>query len=78
MVVVLSGLRTPDNTSTNYEHVYSIDSHFKDKINLLSFHPYIFMIKTPLEGTSYGTLPSKSKISSFRPFFHGADAVRIT
>jgi len=78
MVLVLSGLRNPDTTSTYYEHVYNMDSHFKDNINLLSFHPCIFMIKTPLEGTSYETPPSKSKISSFRHFFHGADAVRIT
>jgi len=27
------------------------------------------MVKTPLEETSYWTLPSKSKIPSFRPFF---------
>jgi len=69
MVLMLSGLRNLDNTSTNSEHVYNIDSHFKDNINLLNFHPCIFMIKTPLEGTSYRTPPSKSKISSFRPFF---------
>jgi len=64
-----SGLRNPDNTSTNYEHVCNIDSHFKDNINLPSFHPCVFMIKTLLEETSYGTPPSKSKIPSFKPFF---------
>jgi len=75
-----SGLRNPDRTSTNSEHVCNIDSHFKDNINLPSFHPCVFMIKTPLEETSYGTPPSKFKIPSFRPFFffHGAKAIRIT
>jgi len=67
--MVLSRLRNPDSTSTNSEHIYNIDSHFKDNINLLSFHPCIFMIKTPLKGTSYGTPPWKSKIPLFRPFF---------
>jgi len=64
-----SRLRNPDNTSTNSEHVCNMDSHFKDNINLPSFHPCVFMIKTPLEGTSYEPPPSKSKIPSFRPFF---------
>ena len=69
MVLMQSGLRNLDSTSTNSEHVCNIDSHFKDNINLPSFHPCVFMIKTPLEETSYGTPPSKSKISSFTPFF---------
>lgn len=69
MVLLQFGLSNPNSTSTNSEHVYNMDSYFKDNINLLSFHPCIFMIKTPLEGTSYGTPPSNSKISSFRPFF---------
>ena len=79
MVLLQSGLRNPDSTSINYEHVCNIDSHFKDNINLPSFHPWVFMIKTPLEKSSYGTPPSKSKIPSFRPFFfHGVNAIRIT
>jgi hypothetical protein len=69
MVLVQSGLRNSDSTNTNYEHVCNMDSHFKNNINLPSFHPCVFMINTPLEGTSYGTPPSKSKIPSFRPFF---------
>ena len=74
-----SGLRNPDNTSTNSKHVCNIDSHFEDNINLPSFHPCVFMIKTPLKETSYGTPSSRSKISSFKPFFfHGANAIRIT
>jgi len=64
------GLRNPDNINTNSEHVCNMDSHFKDNINLPSFHPCVFMIKTPLEVTSYETPPSKSKIPSFRPFFY--------
>jgi len=64
-----SELRNPDSTSTNSEHVCNMDSHFKDNINLPGFHPCVFMIKTPLKGTSYGTPPSISKIPSFRPFF---------
>ena len=69
IVLMQSGLRNPDSTNTNYEHVCNMDSHFKDNINLPSFRPCAFMIKTPLERTSYGTPPSKSKIPSFRPFF---------
>jgi len=69
MVLMQSGLRNPDSTNTNSEHVCNIDSHFKDNINLPSFHPCVFMIKTPLEETSYRTPSSKSKIPSFRPFF---------
>jgi len=78
MVLMQFGLRNPNNTNTNFEHVSNMDSHFKDNINLLIFHPCVFIIKTLLEVTSYGTSPSKSKIQSFRPFFHGANAVRIT
>jgi len=69
MVLMQFGLCNPDNTSTNFKHVCNIDSHFKDNINLPSFNPCVFMIKTPLEGTFYGTPPKKSKITSFRPFF---------
>ena len=47
-----SGLRNPNSSNTNYEHVCNIDSHFKDNINLPRFHPCVFMIKTPLEETS--------------------------
>jgi len=69
MVLMQSGLSNPDITSTNSEHVCNMDSHFKDYINLPSFCPCVFMIKTPLERTSYRTPPSKSKIPLFRPFF---------
>jgi len=69
MVLMQFGLRNPDSTNTYYEHVCNMDSHPKDNINLPSFHSCVFMIKTLLEGTSYRTPPSKSKISSFRPFF---------
>ena len=78
MVLMQFELCNLDSTSTNSEHVCNMDSHFKDNINLPSFHPCVIMIKTPLKGNSYGTPPSKSKIPSFRPFFHGANAVRIT
>jgi len=78
MVLMQSGLCNPDSTSTNSEHVCNMDSHFKDNINLPSFRPCVFIIKTPLERTSYETPLSKSKISSFRHFFHGANAIRIT
>jgi len=69
MVLVMFGLRNPDNTNTNSEHVHNMDSHFKDNFNLLSFHPCIFMIKIPLEQTFYGAPLSKSKNPSFRPIF---------
>jgi len=46
-----------------------MDRYFNDNINLPSFYHCVFMIKTPLEETSYGTPLSKSKISSFKPFF---------
>jgi len=49
----------PNCTSTNSEHVCNMDNHFKDNINLPNSHPCVFMIKTPLEGTSYGTPPLK-------------------
>jgi len=62
------GLRNPDSTNTNSEHVCNIDSHFKDNIDLPSFHLRVVMIKTPIEETSYGTPPSKSKIPP-DPFF---------
>jgi len=78
MVLMQFRLRNPDNTITNSEHVCNMNSYFKDNINLPSFHHCVFMIKTPLEGTSYGTPLSKSKIPSFRPFFYGANAIRIT
>jgi hypothetical protein len=44
MVLMQSGLRNPDNISTNSEHVCNIDSHFKDNINLPNSHPCVFMI----------------------------------
>ena len=72
------GLRNPDSANTNFEHVCNMDSHFKDNINLPSIHPCVFMIKTPLEETYYGTPFSKSKIPSFIPLFHGANVVWIT
>ena len=57
MVLMQFGLRNPNYTSTNSKHVCNMDSHFKDNINLPNSHPCVFMIKTPLEGTSYGTPP---------------------
>ncbi|AET03627.1 hypothetical protein MTR_8g073880 [Medicago truncatula] len=79
MVLMQFGLRNPDSTSTNSEHVRNMDRHFKDNINLLSFHPCIFMIKTPLEGTSYaGLRPQNPKFHRLDPFLHGVNAVRIT
>jgi len=78
MVLMQFKLRNSDNTSTNSEYVCNMDSHFKDNINLPNFHPCVLMIKTPLEGTSYETPPSKSKIPSFRPFFNGVNVVWIT
>jgi len=44
MVLMQFGLRNPDITSTNFEHVCNMDSHFKDNINLTNSHPCVFMI----------------------------------
>jgi len=44
MVLIQFGLRNPDNTSTNFEYVCNMDSHFKDNINLPNSHPCVFMI----------------------------------
>ena len=57
MVLMQFRLRNPNYTSANSKHVCNMDSHFKDNINLPNSHPCVFMIKTPIEGTSYGTPP---------------------
>jgi len=44
MVLMQFGLRNPNCTSTNSEHVTNMDSHFKDNINLHNSHPCAFMI----------------------------------
>jgi len=44
MVLMQFGLRNPNCTSTNSEHVTNMDSHFKDNINLPNSHPCAFMI----------------------------------
>ena len=41
---MLFGLRNPDSTSTNSEHVCNMDSHFKNNINLPNSHPCVLMI----------------------------------
>jgi len=53
MVLMQSGLRNPDSTTVNSEHVCNIDSHFKDKTSygtppsksiIPSFRPFFFMV----------------------------------
>jgi len=77
MVLVMSGLRNPDSTNTNSKNVYNMDSHLKDNINLFSFHPCIFMIKTPLKGLLTGLHPQNPKVHRL-DLFSWSYAVRIT
>jgi len=78
MVLIQFGLRNPDIINTNYEHICSMDSHFNDNINLPSFNPCVFMIKTPLKGTFTELHPQNLKFHRLDSFLHGVNAVWIT
>jgi len=62
MVLMQFGLRNPDSTNTNSKHVCSMDSHFKDNINLPNSHPCVFMILFDMNRPFFLFLKAKFKI----------------
>jgi len=55
------GLRNSNCISTNSEHVYNMDDHFTDNINLPNSHPCVFMILFDMDKTFFF---KKSKIQN--------------
>jgi len=61
------GLRNPNNTSTNFKHVCSMDSHFKDNINLPNPHSCVSMILFDMNRPFFWLLlKAKFKIAEIR------------
>ena len=59
-------LCNPDNTSTNYEHICNMNSHFKDNINLPNSHPCVFMILFDMNRPFFFFLKEKFKIGEMK------------